>query len=138
MPGTVPTEAETEMLTGVISSMLGGCYCALLKVGISENAAQTLAGCLAAEANFTGYARAQCITWSSPFIDATGAAVSTTTNPQYTPTAAAGTGSIYGYFLVAPGNAAWYGMEIFGGGPVSTNQGVTLEVDVTYSLITRF
>lgn len=126
------------MLYSVIANMLGDSYMNLYKNDVALGPTTTLATMLANAATYTGYAPAHLTSWTAPTIDATNAAVTTTTQGQFTPTGAAGSGNLYGYFLTNSSNTAWYGCERFSGAPIAVNQGITLEVDCTYSLITRF
>ena len=138
MAGILPYDAEHDTLTGMIANWLGSSYCHLYKTAITLGTGTTLAALLAAECTFTGYAPVLLNSWTSTTIDGTGAAVSTCTLAQFTPTAVAGSGSIYGYFLCNATGFAFYGVEAFSGGAITLAQGVTLEIDITYSDITRF
>jgi hypothetical protein len=136
--GIIPKAAETDTLTDLIANELNTWYMRLFSGNITPDANTTLATMLANEASFTGYAPVHLTTWSAASIDGTNAAISTTTQGLFTGTAGGGTGNIYGYFLTNSGGTRFYGTERFTGGPLSEPQNVTLEVDCTYSYITRF
>jgi hypothetical protein len=138
MAGTVPTAGELDTLTDMIADMMDLWFMRLFSGNITPGSTTTLAALLAGEASFTGYSPAALTTWSSPTIDGTSAAITTSTQGQFTGTASGGTGNIYGYFLTNSGGTKLYGCERFAGAPLSEAQNVTLEVDATYSLITRF
>jgi len=136
--GTVPTAAEVDTLTDMVASELNTWFMRLFSGNITPSGTTTLATMLANEASFTGYAPVALTTWTTPTIDGTNAAISTSTQGQFTPTSAGGSGNIYGYFLTNSGGTKFFGVERFAGAPLSEPQNVTLEVDCTYSLITRF
>jgi hypothetical protein len=136
--GTVPTAAELDTLTDMVSSLLGTWHMRLFSSNLTPSSTTTLAALLAAEASFTGYAAASLTGWTTPSIDGTSAAITTSTTGQFTPTSAGGTGNLYGYFLTNAGGTKLYGAERFASAPLTEAQNVTLEVDCTYSLITRF
>jgi hypothetical protein len=138
MAGTVPEAGEIDTLTDMISSMLGNWYMRLISSNFTPGTGTTLASLLAIEASFTGYTPAALTTWSAPSIDGTTAAISVNTQGQFTGTGVGGTGNLYGYFLTNSGGTKLYGCEKFSGAPISEAQNVTLEIDETYSLITRF
>lgn len=138
MAGIVPKAAETDTLTDMIASILSTAKMHLFSGNITPDANTTLATLAANEASFTGYSAQTLSTWSSPSIDGTNAAVSTSTQGQFTGTGVGGTGNLYGYYLTNSGSTKLYGCERFAGAPLSQAQNVTLEVDVTYSTITRF
>jgi hypothetical protein len=138
MAGTLPLDAESDTLTAMIANWLGASYAHLYASDVAIGPNTHLAALLAAEATFAGYAAVLLNSWSAVTIDTTNAAVSTTTLARFTPTAAAGSGPLYGYFLCNSTGFAFYGVERFAGAPITVNQSVTLEVDITYSDITRF
>lgn len=138
MSGTVPEDAEVFSLTAFVNDVLVNAQARLLSGNITPGPSTTLATLLANEASFTGYAPVNLTTWTTPTIDGTTAAISTTTQAQFTPTGAGGTGNLYGYFLTNSAGTAYYGVERFASAPLTEPQNVTLEVDITYSLITRF
>jgi len=138
MAGIVPKAAETDTLTDMVASLLNTWYMRLFSTNLTPDANTTLATLLADEASFTGYAPVALTTWSSPSIDGTNAAVTTSTQGQFTGTGVGGTGNIYGYFLTNSGGTKLYGCERFAGAPLSQAQNVVFEVDETYSVITRF
>jgi hypothetical protein len=138
MAGTVPTAAEQDTLTDMVANDLGNWYMRLFSSNITPSSSTTLATMLAGEASFTGYAPVHLTTWSAPSIDGTNAAITTSTQGQFTGTGVSGTGNVYGYFLTNSGGTKFYGVERFASAPLSQPQNVTLEVDCTYSLITRF
>jgi hypothetical protein len=138
MAGKIPTAAELDLLTNLKTNALAGCKMGLFASNLTISSTTTLADCTGAEATFTGYSRATLSTWSAPSIDGTGAAVSTNTQGTFTPTGSGGSGNIYGYFLTDSTGTKFYGAESFTGGPLSEAQNVSLEVDVTFSLINRF
>jgi hypothetical protein len=138
MAGTVPEAAELNLLTEVIANTLDNCQMRLFSGNITPGTGTTLATLLAGEASFTGYAPVNLTTWTAPTIDGTTAAISTSTQGQFTGSGGGGTGNLYGYFLTNSAGTAFYGAERFSGAPISEATGITLEVDCTYSLITRF
>lgn len=138
MAGIIPKAAETDTLTDLIANDLDNWYMRLFSSNITPDANTTLATLLAGEASFTGYAPVHLTTWTAAAIDGTNAAISTTTQGQFTGTGVGGTGNIYGYFLTNSAGTKFYGCERFAGAPLSEPQNVTLEVDCTYSYITRF
>lgn len=138
MSGTLPEDAQLDCLTAFVNDTLINAYARLLSGNITPGPTTTLATLLANEASFTGYAPVALTTWTTPTTDGTTAAISTTTQAQFTPTAAGGTGNLYGYFICNSAGTQYYGVERFASAPISEPQNVTLEVDITYSLITRF
>jgi hypothetical protein len=138
MAGTLPTAAESDTLTDMVSSLLDTWYARLFSGNITPSSSTTLSTMNSNEASFTGYAAVALTTWSSVTIDGTTAAITTTTQAQFTGTGVGGTGNIYGYFLTNSGATKFFGVERFASAPLSQPQNVTLEVDITYSLITRF
>lgn len=138
MPGTVPLDAQLYSLVEMIAGFLSACQMALFSSNITISSSTTLANMLAGEASFTGYARSNLTTWSTPTNDGTNAAVSTTTQGQFTATGSGGTGNLYGYFLVNSAGTQWYGGERFSSAPITQPQNLTFEIDETYSAITRF
>jgi hypothetical protein len=138
MAGIVPKAGETDTLNDMIANDLTNWYMRLFSGNITPDANTTLATLLSNEASFTGYAAVHLTTWSAAVIDGTNAAVSTSTQGQFTGTSSGGTGNLYGYFLTNSGGTKLYGCERFASAPLSEAQNVTLEIDCTYSLITRF
>lgn len=138
MAGKIPEQAELEMLQQFIGIFLGDSYAHLLNANVAMNTATLLSDCQTNEANFAGYAPAHLTSWTVPVIDGTTAAISTTTLAQFTPTGVGGSGNLYGYWLQNSAGTSWYGGEIFATVPVTVNQGITLEIDITYSFISRF
>jgi len=138
MAGTVPEAAQSDTLTEMIAHIMGNWYMRLISSNFTPGPTTTLASLLAIEASFTGYAPAPLTTWSAPSIDGTTASISTNTQGVFTGTGVGGTGNLYGYFLCNSAATEFYLVEKFGGAPLSQAQNVAFEVDVTYSLITRF
>jgi hypothetical protein len=138
MAGTVPEAAELNTLSDMVASLLPTWYMRLIASNFTPGTSTTLASLLAIEASFTGYAPINLTTWTSPSIDGTTAAITTSTQGVFTGTSSGGTGNLYGYFLCNSAGTEFYGVEKFAGAPLSQAQNVAFEVDVTYSLITRF
>ena len=138
MSGILPTAAESDTLTDMIASLLSSWRAALFSANLTPGAATTLPTLLADEASFTGYSRVVLSTWSAVTIDGTTAAIATSTQAQFTPTAGGGSGNLYGYFLVNALATKFFGVERFPSAPLVVAQNVTLEIDITYSCITRF
>jgi hypothetical protein len=135
----VPQAAELNTLTDMIADILSAeVYMRLLSSNVTINSTTTLAALLAGEASFTGYAKVQLTTWGSPVIDGSGAASSTCTQGQFTPTAGGGSGNLYGYFLTDSAGTKMWGVEAFSGAPITVPQSVTLEVDLTYTVLSRY
>jgi hypothetical protein len=137
MAGTLPEAAEIDTLTDMIASLLNNWFMRLLKNTVTLNASTTLATLLANEATFTGYSPSALTTWTGPTIDGTTAAISVNAQGLFTPTSGGGSGNLFGYFLTNAGGTKLYAAELFSG-TLSTPNGISLEVDTTYSLITRF
>lgn len=138
MAGTVPIAAQIDTLTDMIASLQDGWYMRLFSGNHTPGSGDTISTYTAIEASFTGYSPSALTTWSAPTTDGTNAAISVSTQGQFTGTSAGGTGNLYGYFLTNSGGTKLYGCERFASAPISEAQNVTLEVDCTYSLITRF
>jgi hypothetical protein len=138
MAGTVPEAAELDTLADVVNNTLVNAVMRLIGSNFTPGPTTTLASLLAIEAAFTGYATAPLTTWTTPAIDGTTAAISTSTQGQFTGTSSGGTGNLYGYFLTNSAGTKFYGVEKFASAPISEAQNITLEIDCTYSLITRF
>jgi hypothetical protein len=134
----VPTAAQLESVSGMITGYLSLMRMRLFISSITIDAATTLASLLAAEATFAGYSPAALSTWSTPITEGDGSAGTVSSQGQFTGTSSGGTGSIYGYFLVDSSGTKFYGAELFSGGPVSQPQNVILEVDVTYTALSRY
>lgn len=134
----VPTAAELDTLTEEISVMLSSqFYMRLFASNITISSTTTLAALLAAEATFTGYSKVQLTTWSTPALDGSNAAASLNTQGQFTPTAGGGSGNLYGYFITDSAGTKFYGAETFAAAPITVPQSITLEVDFTYTLLSR-
>lgn len=129
----VPTQSLSEILTDLISTDLNGCVIRLYTVNITPGPTTTLASLLAAEASFPGYTPFTINDWSTPTINTSNDAQTSTGSPAWTPTAAGGTGNLYGYFLTNAAGTKWYGAELFTGAPLSSAQSVPFNVDVTYT-----
>ena len=138
MAGILPQAAELDTLTDMIASLLDGWFMHLFSGNYTPTNTTTLATLVSNEASFTGYAASALTTWSSPTIDGTTAAITTSTQGLFTGTGVSGTGNVYGYFLSNSGVTKLYGCERFASAPLSEPQNVTLEVDITYSAISRF
>lgn len=134
----VPTAAQLNSVSGMISGYLSLMYMRLFISNIAIDAGTTLSSLLSAEATFSGYAPAPLTTWTTPVTETDGSAGTVNSQGQFTGTASAGTGSIYGYFLVDSTATKFYGAELFSGGPISQPQNVILEVDVTYTALSRY
>jgi hypothetical protein len=133
----VPQAGQLDVLTALISGALNGCKMRLFASNLTLGPSTTLATLLAAEATFTGYAAATLNSWSTPATDGSGAAASTDSQGQFTPTGSGGSGNVYGYFLTDSGGTKLFGCESFGSA-MSVAQNVTLTVTCTYTDITRF
>jgi hypothetical protein len=133
----VPQAAETDTLTNMIANMLSGSKMHLYASNITITSTTTLATLAAAECTFTGYSAYSLSSWGSITIDGSGAAVSTSTG-SFTPTAGGGSGNIYGYYLTDSGNTKFYGAELLTGGPITVPQSVTLQIALTYSVLSRY
>lgn len=138
MAGTVPEAAQLDSLTNFITNALTNCKMHLVSSNFTPGVGTTLASLAAIEATFTGYSAATLSTWSAAAIDGTTAAITTSTQGQFTGTSGGGTGNLYGYYLTDSSNTKFYGCEKFASAPISELQNITLEIDCTYSLITRF
>lgn len=138
MAGILPTAAESDLLTDMVASELPSWFMRLISGNITPSSSTTLATLLANEASFTGYAPTALTSWTAPSIDGTSAAITTSTQGLFTGTGVSGTGNIYGYFLTNSGGTKLFGCERFASAPLSEPQNVTLEIDCTFSLITRF
>lgn len=135
----VPTAAELDTLTDMIASILSGSfYMRLYTSSITINSGTTLSSLNAVEATFTGYSAVQLTTWSTPALDGSNAAASLTTQGQFTPTAGGGSGNLYGYYITNSARTKFYGAEQFSGAPITVPQNITLEVDFTYTVLSRF
>jgi hypothetical protein len=138
MAGTIPTAAELDIATEMVANDLPSWYMRLIASNFTPGSSTTLASLLAIEASFTGYAPINLTTWTAPSLDGTSAAITTSTQGIFTGSGVGGTGNLYGYFLCNSGGTKFYGVEKFAGAPLSQATGVAFEVDVTFSLITRF
>lgn len=132
----VPKSAEIDTEANMIANLLSGSYMGLIDTYFAVNADTTLANCTANEASFTGYARDHLDTWSTPAIDGDNAAATTSTG-NFTPTAGGGSGNIYGYFLTDSAGTKFYGVETFTV-PLSAPQSVTLAMELTYTVLSRY
>lgn len=132
MPYAAQLDTEAQMLNGFIN----GCYMALLGSSISVGTGTTLTNCTAAEAAFTGYARATMTGWTVPATDGSGRAASTAT-ALFTPTGSGGSGNIYGYFLTDSGGTFFYGVEVFST-PINAPQNVQVAIALTYLVVSLF
>jgi len=128
----VTREAALIRLTALIAAKLSSCKMRLLSGNITPTVSTTLATLLANEASFTGYAVAAMTTWSTPALDGSNNASSTSTNGQFTGTSGGGTGNLYGYFLTDAGGTEVYAAERFAGAPINQAQNIVLEIDVAY------
>jgi hypothetical protein len=134
----VPTAAQLNSVTGMISGYLSEMYMGLFISSVTVDAATTLASLLAAEATFSGYSRAALTTWTTPVTEMDGSAGTVSSQGQFTGTGIGGTGSVYGYFLTDSTGTLFYGAELLSPGPISQPQNVILEVDVTYTALSRY
>lgn len=135
----VPTAAELDSLNAWLTNFFEtNVYMRLFASNITIGSSTTLASLLAAEASFTGYVKVALTTWSAPTLDGSNAAASTCTQGQFTPTSGGGSGNIYGYFLTDSAGAKFFGAETFAGAPLSVPQNVALEVDLTYTFLSRY
>jgi hypothetical protein len=135
----VPTAAELDTLTDMIASIMSGSFwMRLYASSVTINTGTTLASLNAVEATFTGYSAQQLTTWSTPAIDGSSAAATLTTQGQFTPTAGGGSGNVYGYYISNAAKTKFYGAEQFSGAPITIPQNITLEVDFTYTVLSRF
>lgn len=139
MSMVVPTAAELNTLDDMRSGVaMTTWYMRLFASSVTINSATTLAALLAAEATFTGYVKAALSTWAAASLDGSNAAASLNTQGQFTPTSGGGSGNLYGYFLTDSGGTKLYGAETFSGAPITVAQSVVLEVDLTYTLLSRY
>lgn len=135
----VPQAAELDSLNEWLNNYFAGnVYMRLLSSNVTINASTTLSSLLAGEASFTGYTKAALTTWSAPAIDGSGAAASTCTQGQFTPTGSGGSGNLYGYFITDSAGTHFFGAETFAGAPIAVPQNVALEVDLTYTFLSRY
>lgn len=132
----VPKPAEIDTLSDMISGFLADTKMGLIGTYFAVDASTTLTDCTTNEAGFTGYARSDMDGWPTPVIDGDNAAASPGT-AAFTGTASGGTGNIYGYFLTDPGGTEFYGAETFTT-PISSPQNVTLSMELTYTVLSRY
>jgi len=132
----VPKAAELDTEANMITNLLSGSYMGLISTYFAVDANTTLANCTANEAGFTGYARAALPSWSTPAIDADGAAATVATG-NFTASGGGGSGNIYGYFLTNSSGSKFYGCETFLT-PISAPMGVTLALELTYTVLSRY
>ena len=132
----VPKSAEIDTEDNLITNLLGASYMGLISTYFAVDADTVLTDCTGNEASFTGYSRSAMTSWSTPAIDGDSAAATTSTG-TFTPTAAGGTGNIYGYFLTNSAGTKFYGAETFST-PISAPQAVTLAMELTYTVLSRY
>jgi hypothetical protein len=134
----VPTAAQLDTLTAIISGYLSSIYMRLFISAVTIDTGTTLASLLAAEATFSGYAPSPLVTWSTPVTEMDGSAGTVNAQGSFVGTASGGTGTVYGYFLVDSSATLWYGAELFTSGPISMPQNVALAPTVTYDVLSRY
>jgi hypothetical protein len=132
----VSQEAELNTIELLIGSMLQVGYMRLLGSAITVDPATTLANCLAAEAAFPGYAPALLSSWSSPAIDGTGAAASTSSSGIFNNTGGVAYPT-YGLFLCDSSPSKLWAVEAFSS-PVNVPPGLGFNNIVTYSVLSRY
>jgi hypothetical protein len=85
------------------------------------------------EMAFAGYDVVTLTGWGPVAIDGASQATSAAPKAIFTPTAVAGTGDVYGYYLTDAGGGDLIGAEAFLDAPVNVAQFANLEVNFTYT-----
>lgn len=132
----VPKDAEVDTEDNMVTNLLGASYMGLISTYFAVDSDTALSDCTTNEASFTGYSRAAMTGWTTPTIDGDDAAATTATG-SFTPTAGGGSGNIYGYFLTNSGGTKFYGAETFST-PISAPMSVTLAMELTYTVLSRY
>lgn len=135
----VPQTAESDSLFYSLNNYINTQFkMHLFNTNVTINALTTLATVAASECTFTGYATVLMTSWSSIGIDGFGAAATVNAGQcLFTPTAVAGSGTIWGYYVTDVAATRWFGAENFGVA-LTVPQGITLEIDLTYTYLSRF
>jgi hypothetical protein len=135
----VPQTAESDSLFYSLGHYINTQFTMhLFSTNVAVNAAAVLASFTAAECTFAGYATVLMTSWSSIGIDGSGAAATVNSGQcLFTPTGIGGSGNVWGYFVTDVAGTRWFGAENFGVA-LTVPQGITLEIDLTYTYLSRF